>query len=83
LRPAQQGKLDMDVEAVEGLRRWPSDEPAQFVALRAALRQGPLTARDIGRGFSGAPRGDRLPKMLRTLAALGQARELEGGRFAA
>jgi len=83
LRPAQQGKLDMDVEAVEGLRRWPSDEPAQFVALRAALRQGPLTARDIGRGFSGAPRGDRLPKMLRTLEALGQARELEGGRFAA
>ena len=61
----------------------PKDEPAQFVALRAALRQGPVTARDIARRFKGAPRGDRLTKMLRTLEALGQARPLPGDRFAA
>ena len=57
----------------------PKDERAQFVA----LRQGPVTAREIARRFKGAPRADRLTKMLRTLEALGQARPLPGDRFAA
>jgi hypothetical protein len=76
--------MDVDAETpVPDAARWPKEESAQFVALRAALRQGPLTARDIARRFKGAPRGDRLPKMLRTLVALGQARDLGENRFAA
>ena len=81
---AQQQTMDVDAEApIPDAARWPKEEPAQFVALRAALRQGPITARDIARRFKGAPRGDRLPKMLRTLVALGQARDLGENRFAA
>ena len=81
---AQQSTMDVDAEAaVPDAAKWPKDEPAQFVALRAALRQGSTTARDIARTFKGAPRGDRLPRMLNTLVALGQARLLEDGRFAA
>ncbi len=81
---ARQQTMDVDAEApIPDAARWPKEEPAQFVALRAALRQGPVTARDIARRFKGAPRGDRLPKMLRTLVALGQARDLGENRFAA
>jgi hypothetical protein len=81
---AQQVTMDVDAEAaVPDAAKWPKEEPAQFVALRAALRQGPVTAREIARRFKGAPRADRLTKMLRTLEALGQARPLPGDRFAA
>ena len=81
---AQQSTMDVDAEAaIPDAAKWPKEEPAQFVALRAALRRGPVTARDIARTFKGAPRGDRLPRMLNTLVALGQARALDGDRFAA
>jgi hypothetical protein len=81
---AQQVTMDVDAEAaIPDAAKWPKEEPAQFVALRAALRQGPVTAREIARRFKGAPRADRLTKMLRTLEALGQARPLPGDRFAA
>ena len=83
VRAAQQTALAVDSAAKAAERRWPKDEPAQFVALRAALRDGPLAAPEIARRFKGTPRGDRLPRMLRTLVALGQARALEGGRFTA
>ena len=83
-RAAQQRSLDVDTDAVPAdAERWPKEEPAQFVVLRAALRQGPVTARDLTRRFKGTPRGDRLPRMLQTLVALGQARALDDGRFAA
>ena len=83
VRAAQQPALAVDSAAKAAERRWPKDEPAQFVALRAALRDGPLAAPDIARRFKGTPRGDRLPRMLQTLVALGQARALDGGRFTA
>ena len=83
-RAARQTSLDVDTDAVAAAaERWPKEEPAQFVVLRAALRQGPVTARDLSRRFKGTPRGDRLPRMLQTLVALGQARALDDGRFAA
>jgi len=83
-RQAQQFGLVVDMEqtTVEQ-RRWPLEEPAQFVALRAMLRQGPVAAIEVRRQFKGAPRGDKVPKMLETLVALGQARALHGGRYAA
>jgi len=84
-RAAQQTTLITDDIIIPGgiEQRWPKEEPAQFVALRTALRTGPLAPGDIARRFKGAPRGDRLPKMLQTLVALGQARAIEGGRFTA
>ncbi|MBD0273595.1 MAG: class I SAM-dependent DNA methyltransferase, partial [Acetobacteraceae bacterium] len=63
---------------------WPKEAPAQFIVLRAALsRGGPASAKEIARRFRDAPRGPKLAGMLETLAALGQARALEGGRYTA
>ena len=64
-----------DLPAEEG---WPP-----FIALRAALGQGPATPPQLARRFRGAPRAPRLGEMLATLAALGQARPLGEGRYAA
>jgi hypothetical protein len=83
LRRAPQAALDIGDEAALAAHRWPKDEAAQFVALRAALRAGPIGVREVARHFQGAPRGERLPRMLNTLVALGQARALDGGRFSA
>jgi hypothetical protein len=46
-----------------------------------ARRDGTIAVRDIAKTFKGTPRGERLPKMLQTLVALGQAREIDGGRY--
>jgi hypothetical protein len=61
---------------------WPNSTPAQFVALRAALSDGPATPSQVARHFKKAS-VRRVGEMLRTLTALGQAREAPGGRFAA
>jgi hypothetical protein len=82
-RAVKQTSLVVDQAPIVIDCRWPKDEPAQFVALRTALRSGPIAARDLARGFKGVPRGDRVPKMLATLVALGQARALDGGRYTA
>ena len=83
-RPAVQ--VEMAVEGAEAgtSRAWPKEAPAQYVALRAALRGAPASARDIARRFQGAPRrADQMEAMLQTLVALGQARHLEDGRYTA
>lgn len=73
-----------DAAPVPGADAWPKNAPAQFVALRAALsRGGPGSAAEVARRFRNAPRGQKIPSMLQTLAALGQARTLEGGRYTA
>ena len=54
---------------------------AVAVMLRASLRNGPVTAREIAKGINGAAGGARLSRMLETLVALGQARSAEGGRY--
>lgn len=82
-RGQQQGTLAVDQDVVLAERRWPKAEPEQFLALRGALRAGPAEAREIARHFKGAPRGDRVTRMLETLTALGQAQRLDGGRFSA
>lgn len=83
VRAAAQSVLDVDEGAALGVLRWPAQEPAQFVALRAVLRHGPLGPREVAREMMGAPRGDRLVRMLSTLEALGQIRRLEDGRYSA
>lgn len=60
-----------DISIPSAERRWPQDDNAQLVALCGALRAAPLAHGDIARRFKGASRGDRLPRILQTLVALG------------
>jgi hypothetical protein len=78
-----QGEMEVTEIAAGTLRPWPKDTPGQFIALRNALAGGPASPDHIARLFKGAPRGKKLAEMVATLAALGQARNLGGGRFAA
>jgi hypothetical protein len=83
-RRAVQAEMAVDGAGADTTRQWPKEAPAQYVALRAALRGPPASARDIARRFQGAPRrADQLEAMLQTLVALGQARHLEDGRYTA
>ena len=83
-RRAVQAEMAVDGAGADTTRQWPKEAPAQYVALRAALRGPPASPRDIARRFQGAPRraGD-VEAMLQTLVALGQARHLEDGRYTA
>lgn len=82
-RPVQ-AEMAVDGAGADSTRQWPKEAPAQYVALRAALRGPPASPRDIARRFQGAPRrADQLEAMLQTLVALGQARHLEDGRYTA
>lgn len=83
VRVAQQQALAVEAGIAVAGQVWPKEEPDQFVALRAALRGGPAAGKEIARRFKGAPRGDRVAKMLETLVALGQARALTDGRYVA
>jgi hypothetical protein len=80
---ATQRDLDIGADQAVAVVAWPREEGAQYKALRAVLRHGPAHPRDIARRLRGAPRGDKLPRMLANLEALGLARSLEGGRFTA
>ena len=61
---------------------WPKTLPEQVQAVRAALASAtaPLTAETIARTFQRA-RADKVGELLETLAALGQTRKIEGGKF--
>ena len=66
------------------LRPWPEGLAEQAAAVRAALTElgRPATAEEIGATFTDAP-GARIAEWLAALAALGQARADESGRFVA
>ena len=83
VRPAQQSSLDVGAEAIAGVLQWPKAEPDQFVMLRGALRNGPVTVREVAKSIKGATGGARMTRMLETLVALGQARAVAGGRYVA
>ncbi|MCA3382277.1 MAG: hypothetical protein ING08_18790 [Roseomonas sp.] len=83
-RPAVQTEMAVEGAEAGTSRAWPKEAPAQYVALRAALRGAPASARDIARRFQGAPRrAEQMEAMLQTLVALGQARHLNDGRYTA
>jgi len=82
-RRAVQTEMRVDETAVPGAAVWPKEVPSQFIALRSALARGPASAQDVARRFKGAPRGAKMAEMLATLAALGQARPVGNGRYAA
>lgn len=82
-RRAVQREMEVGEGTAAGLRAWPKDAPSQFIVLRAALSGGPASARDVAQRFKGAPRAGKVEEMLATLSALGQARPVGGGRYAA
>lgn len=61
---------------------WPKTLPEQVQAVRAALAAvvGPVTAETLARSFQRA-RTDKVAELLATLAAIGQAREVEPGHY--
>jgi hypothetical protein len=65
---------------------WPSTLPEQVKAVRGALaaQAGALTPDQLSDMFKGGKgRTQRVLELLQTLASLGQAREVQGGRFVA
>ena len=82
-RKAVQAEMPMDPAIAPGAQPWPKDMPAQFALLRSALAAGPASPQDVSRAFKGAPRKEKMAEMLRTLAALGQARALGPDRYTA
>ncbi len=63
---------------------WPSSLPDQVRVLREVLaaQSGPASAETIARQFIRA-RKDRVEELLKTLVAMGQAREITTGQFLA
>jgi hypothetical protein len=83
--PAAAAELDLGETApgAGAKPEWPRLLPEQMAAVRAALNEaGEAAPADIARRFHRA-RTTTVEPLLDTLAALGHARRLEGGRFAA
>ncbi|MGQ0609993.1 MAG: class I SAM-dependent DNA methyltransferase [Paracoccaceae bacterium] len=75
----------MDIGPTESIAKapWPKTLPEQIAAVRATLSDlGTATPEQVARHFLRARAGSVQP-LLESLAALGQARIVEGGRFAA
>ena len=80
----RQDELDMGgTESAGEKAAWPKALPEQIAAVRAALSEiGEATPEQVARQFKRA-RAASVKPLLESLAALGQARLVEGGRFAA
>jgi hypothetical protein len=61
---------------------WPKSLPEQVQAIRAAIaaHDRPVTAKELAKGFERA-RADKVQELLKTLASLGQAREVGDEKF--
>ena len=81
-RPAAQASLAVEEATTAEATPWPKRAPEQYVALRAALGAAPATPAELARRFARAPR-NRMKEMLEALVAMGQARPVAGGRYAA
>ena len=70
------------VTAKAAKKSWPKSLTEQFKALKTALAEhpAPVGAEQLARTFKRA-QTRRVSELLGTLAALGQAREVPGGRF--
>ncbi len=81
--PGQQSELDVGPTDTSTKTPWPKALPEQIAAVRAALQEmGDATPDQIAKRFSRA-QGRSVQPLLESLAALGQAQSVEGGRFAA
>ncbi len=79
----EQTELDVGSIAATAKTPWPARLPDQIAAVRATLQvMGVATPEEIARHFARA-RTTSVQPLLESLTALGQARMIEGGRFAA
>lgn len=79
----EQGAMDLGPKDTTDKAPWPKSLPEQIAAVRAALADmGEATPAEVARHFKHARAGTVHP-LLESLTALGQARETDGGRFAA
>ncbi|GLS86704.1 DNA methyltransferase yeeA [Cypionkella aquatica] len=79
----EQTELDVGSIATTAKTPWPTRLPDQIAAVRATLQDmGEATPEQIARHFARA-RTTSVQPLLESLTALGQARMVEGGRFAA
>ncbi len=77
----EQFAMNVSLDAV--LPTWPKNLPDQYVAVRAALARGGLAGpKELARQFREVSPAKLVP-ILKTLAALGQARKADGGRYVA
>lgn len=82
-RPRQEALAVEEGVAPAARAKWPKPGPERFLALTALLgRAAPLDLRTAVGSFDGA-KPKQVDEVLRTLVALGQARALPQGRFAA
>ena len=80
---AEQTELNIGTASTTAKTPWPSRLPDQIAAVRATLQDmGEATPEQIARTFTRA-RTTSVQPLLESLTALGQARLIEGGRFAA
>ena len=80
---AQQTELAVGIATPIAKTPWPARLPDQIAAVRATLQDmGEATPEQIARTFTRA-RTTSVQPLLESLTALGQARMIEGGRFAA
>ena len=79
----QQAALDVGPQETTTKTPWPKSLPEQIAAVRAALDDlGEASPEQVARQFHRA-RTSAVQPLLQSLAALGQARTVAGGRFAA
>ena len=79
----EQTELDVGSVTTTAKTPWPARLPEQIAAVRATLQQmGAATPVEIARHFARA-RSTSVQPLLESLTALGQARMIDGGRFAA
>jgi hypothetical protein len=79
----EQGALDIGPKDTAAKAPWPKSLPEQIAAVQAALADlGEATPEQVARQFQRGRSGTVQP-LLESLSALGHARPIEGGRFAA
>ncbi len=79
----EQGAMDLGPKDTIAKTPWPKSLPEQIAAVQTALADlGEATPEQIARQFKRGRSGTVQP-LLESLSALGQARETEGGRYAA
>jgi len=79
---SEQGAMDLGPKETTAKTPWPKTLPEQIAAVRATLSDlGTATPEQVARTFQRGRAGSVQP-LLESLAAIGQARLIEGGRFA-
>jgi SAM-dependent methyltransferase len=80
---ADQGAMDLGIAAITAKTPWPKSLPDQLSAVQRTLGDlGVATPEQVARHFARG-RATTVQPLLESLTALGQARIIEGGRFAA